>query len=390
MSFFRRLFGAKSNANTEEQNDRDASLEASTATAVEPQTTQVTEQVIEEENPDKVDEVTTEPLSETPLAQAVDEATTIESSENGETTKPVQPDAEMAFTPAAKLAPEETLPHPAEGVTRPLEGDPFDIYQPATGHLTFAHSSDQGMVRNNNQDATYRFFASNHSVDNVPDFGLFIVADGMGGHNHGELASATTVQFIATAVIKSLYLPLLNKSNEDDEEPFTISDILNHAVKEANKQVIRTVPDGGTTLTAVLVLGDVAHFAHVGDSRAYMIRDEKIEQLTRDHSLAQRLIELNQLSADERGDYQHRNVLYRAIGHSEDLEVDTLIRRLPGSAYILLCSDGLWGEVTEEDMVKTITEAKSLQEACDNLVAMANRQGGHDNITALLLKTPIK
>lgn len=380
MSFFRRLFSAKP-ADDENESQQDAdSIQATSDLSDTPALVEPIEEATEssQDNTNHVatiEDATTESEIVSPERDIADTDT--------ENTKP---SASNLNAPTA----EEYIPHPVEGVTRPLERDPFNIYQPISGHLTFAHSSDQGLTRNNNQDSVYRFFASNHSVHNMPDVGLFMVADGMGGHNNGEKASATTVQFIATAILKSLYVPMLNKTDEDNEESFTISEVLNHAVKEANKRVIRTIPDGGTTLTAVLVLGDVAHIAHVGDSRAYLIHDGKIEQLTRDHSLAQRLIELNQLSTEDRSDYQHRNVLYRAIGHNEDLEVDTMIRRLPESAYVLLCSDGLWGEISEADMLRIIRESKSLQEACDTMIALANRNGGHDNITVLLLKTPSK
>lgn len=308
-----------------------------------------------------------------------------------------QPSDELANNPSQDDAPvaiteEDAVINAAVelGVTRPLEGDPYEILQPGVGHLRVAHATDQGMIRTNNQDSLYRFFASSSSVDETPDFGLFIVADGMGGHMNGEQASAVAIQTVANAVIQSLYLPLIMSRFNDDDHTYTISEVMNKAVKDANRRIMMTVPDGGTTLTVALVMGDLAHFAHVGDSRAYIITDGEIEQLTRDHSLAQRLIELNQMSAEEQLENQHRNVLYRAIGHNEDIDVDTLTRRLPAASHILLCSDGLWGEVSNADILEVVLQADSLQAACDSLVAKANQHGGHDNISVMIFKTPSK
>jgi serine/threonine protein phosphatase PrpC len=136
------------------------------------------------------------------------------------------------------------------------------------------------------------------------------------------------------------------------------------------------------------MVGNLAHFAHVGDSRAYLINQRGIEQITRDHSLVQRLIELNQLTLDEAKEHSQRNVLYRALGQSVDLEVDVQTRRMPPASNILLCSDGLWGWVEEHNIQKTIQETHDPQEACNKLIAQANANGGPDNITAILLKMP--
>ena len=157
----------------------------------------------------------------------------------------------------------------------------------------------------------------------------------------------------------------------------------------ANRAVSVGVPDGGgTTLTCALVIGQQVVLSHVGDSRAYIITDESFEQLTRDHSLVQRLQELGQLSAAEAAIHPQRNVLYRAIGQGEGLEVDVDSRRLPSGALILLCSDGLWGLVPDERILSIVRQNATLQSACEALVAAANAAGGPDNITAVMVKLP--
>jgi serine/threonine protein phosphatase PrpC len=272
------------------------------------------------------------------------------------------------------------------GVTQPLPPEPIPMAQ--SGHLVFGQSSDQGMVRTNNQDAAVSFFFTSDTVDDRPDFGVFIVADGMGGHKEGEKASALTASTVMEDIFKTIYLPMIQDEDLHSDRP-TITEALTDAVHTANVKVRDKVKDGGTTITALVVLGDQAYIAHVGDSRAYLITQEAgVEQLTRDHSVVQRLIELDQLTPEEAETHEQRNVLYRAIGQNEEVEVDILRRRLPSNAQILMCSDGLWGLIKRQDIHDIVLNTVDPQEACEKLVALANMNGGTDNITAILLKFP--
>lgn len=273
-----------------------------------------------------------------------------------------------------------------DGATRrlPLE----TVIASRNARIDFGQSTDVGMVRNNNQDSMMSLYYSSRSVDNRPDFGLFIVADGMGGHHDGEKASAIVTRTVAKHVLNSMFIPMLLDIEGDIDRP-PLTESLTEAIQQANDHVLQNVPDGGTTVTAVAIVGDLAYFAHVGDSRAYLITKEGgIEQVTRDHSLVQRLIELDQLTPEEALDHPQQNVLYRAIGQSETLEVDALTRRLPPNSSLLICSDGLWGVVDDDKILSVIREHPEPQEACDKLVAMANTLGGKDNITAILLHIP--
>jgi serine/threonine protein phosphatase PrpC len=291
-------------------------------------------------------------------------------------------DAETRPIPATPVAPPI-----ADGVTRPLSPDKMptihdDFFATAGEHLRFGHASHVGKVRTNNQDAVLTFYVSSESVEAKPSFGLFVVADGMGGHHDGEKASAITTRVVASEVLRNLYLPTL-ADDPDDRVPTT--EVMIEAVHRANAEVIKHVPDGGTTVTAALVIGDLAHIVHVGDSRAYLISKEGVEQITRDHSLVQRLIELDQLTREEAAEHSQRNVLYRALGQNESLEVDTLTRRLPNNSRLLICSDGLWGLVEERELFEVAMNTADPQQACDKLIALANAQGGTDNITAIML-----
>jgi protein phosphatase len=146
------------------------------------------------------------------------------------------------------------------------------------------------------------------------------------------------------------------------------------------------VNEGGTTATVALVFNDQLIIGHVGDSRAYIVTNTGIEQLTRDHSLVQRLQELGQLTAAEAAVHPQRNVLYRAIGQGEGLEVDVHSHRLAPGMRILLCSDGLWGLVSDSLMLEIIWKAPDNQTACNQLVEAANAAGGPDNITAVMVE----
>lgn len=275
----------------------------------------------------------------------------------------------------------------AYGVTRQLPTLESALASP-NQHVLFGYSTDVGMVRTNNQDAVLAFFASQSNVLSTPDFGIFIVADGMGGHHDGEKASAIATQVFVEQVMRKIYLPMLSTNGTEDDPP-PMSELLTASVKACNEEVVKHVPDGGTTITAVTIVGDLAYLVHVGDSRAYLLTaDFGMEQITRDHSLVQRLIELDQLTPEEASRHPQKNVLYRAIGQSEHLEVDTITRRLPAKSHILLCSDGLWNMVPESAIMEAVSEAETPQQACDRLVAVANEHGGADNISVVLLQIP--
>jgi PPM family protein phosphatase len=272
------------------------------------------------------------------------------------------------------------------GVTRPLPQEP--VFAAQTGHIIFGQKSDVGMVRSNNQDSAMSLFFTSDTVDEKPDFGIFIVADGMGGHSEGEKASSITAKTVMQELLKSVYLPMLQESDMDSDRP-TVTEALTTAIERANLAVREQVRDGGTTITAVVILGDQAYLGHVGDSRAYLISENHdVEQLTRDHSVVQRLIELGQLTPEEAETHDQRNVLYRAVGQNEEVDVDILRRRLPPNAYVLICSDGLWGMIEKNDIRDIVANAISPQDACDKLISLANTNGGTDNITAVLLKMP--
>ena len=254
--------------------------------------------------------------------------------------------------------------------------------------LKVGWATDVGEVRRHNEDMALVITAAHDGDDALPVFGLFVLADGMGGHQAGEVASSLASRTVAHQIMRQLYLPTLISQNQDADRP-VLNEVLVDAVRAANDAVASQVPGGGTTLTCALVIDSQAYIAHVGDSRAYLVTEAGLEQITHDHSLVDRLIELGQLTRDEAANHPQKNVLYRAVGQSGVLEVDTYVRTIPPGGRLLLCSDGLWGIVSEADMTRIVTTTPSLQTACEGLVAAANRAGGRDNITAILVEPPL-
>jgi serine/threonine protein phosphatase PrpC len=254
--------------------------------------------------------------------------------------------------------------------------------------LKVGWATDVGEVRRHNEDMALVITAAHDGDDALPVFGLFVLADGMGGHQAGEVASSLASRTVAHHVMRQLYLPVLISQNQDTDRP-ALNEVLVDAVRAANDAVASQVPGGGTTLTCALVIDSQAYIAHVGDSRAYLVAAAGLEQITHDHSLVDRLVELGQLTRDEAANHPQKNVLYRAVGQSGVLEVDTYVRTIPPGGRLLLCSDGLWGIVSEAEMAHIVTTSPSLQAACESLVAAANRAGGRDNITAILVQPPL-
>lgn len=262
--------------------------------------------------------------------------------------------------------------------------------------LRYGLASDVGLGRKNNQDACTAFSVAYTNHERHLNFGLFVVADGMGGHLDGEKASSLCIRVITDHVMHRAYLPLLvghiaGEAEEDEETPPSLpnfTEVLNEGVLASNLAVSERMPNGGTTVTAVIVYNEEVYLTQVGDSRAYLVEDGHMTALTRDHSLVQRLVELQQLTPEQAADHPHRNILYRAIGQSEHLELDSKVMPLSFGARLLLCSDGLWTVVPETEIMEILTDTSDSQAACTKLVEAANGYGGPDNITAVLVDLP--
>lgn len=244
-----------------------------------------------------------------------------------------------------------------------------------------------GKQRDHNEDSLFCLTATLSSGEVPMPCGLYIIADGMGGHQHGEIASNVSVRSMANHVIQKLVLPHFSLNGERVEESY--QEIMQTGVMEAHQAILRDAQGGGTTLTAVLIVGDRMTITHVGDSRAYIIyADGRMEILTHDHSLVKRLEELGQITAEEAAIHPQRNVLYRALGQGEPFEPDINSLPFPRGGCLLLCSDGLWGVVPERELFNIVTTNPDLQQACQLLVDAANTAGGPDNISVIMVRLP--
>jgi serine/threonine protein phosphatase PrpC len=232
--------------------------------------------------------------------------------------------------------------------------------------------SDIGRRRKHNEDY-YGFF---HLGD---DEVLAIVADGMGGHASGEIASRMAVE-----IIREVY----SKERVDQN----VLDALKSAFEIANFSILQKSLEKdelngmGTTATALVIKDDQMFVGHMGDSRAYLFRDSATTQLTKDHSMVNRMVEQGLLSKEEANHHPQRNVIYKALGVSRDADLE-LIGPLP--VYVndiyLLCSDGLSNLVADEEMSKIVKKDKP-PKACEKLIQLANKRGGDDNITVQIVK----
>jgi serine/threonine protein phosphatase PrpC len=278
---------------------------------------------------------------------------------------------------------------PMEG-TRQLAADsaPAISSRRSAQGLAAMAARDIGRVRESNQDSVFAMLTTLPRGGTDVSIGLFIVADGMGGHEGGEVASRLAVRTVVYHVLSQLVMPALDESMTEALQPLMIS-----AVQAANEAIYDSAQvmgtDMGTTCTAALLVGHGLYIAHVGDSRAYLLEPGGLRPLTADHSTVGRLIQLGQLDPSEAREHPLRNQLYRTVGQTPQVLVDFVYQPVGQSSHLLLCSDGLWGLVEEPLMEQALTRSPWPQDACEELIALANLAGGEDNISAVVVALPI-
>jgi serine/threonine protein phosphatase PrpC len=248
--------------------------------------------------------------------------------------------------------------------------------------VDFSGDTHVGMKREINQDALLL----------MPEESLFVVADGMGGHKAGEVASRLAIRtikefFLETGRDKDITWPFRQEGDRVYE-----ADRLVAAVKLANLRVFETAKDNpdmkgmGTTVVALHQSEGKVYIAHVGDSRVYLLRDGRLNQLTVDHSLLNDFKKSMTMTAEDEARFPYKNIIVRALGMKENVEVDlTVVEPLPGDLF-LLCSDGLTGEISDQQIERLLYEETNIVRASGRLIAMANEAGGRDNTTVVLLR----
>jgi PPM family protein phosphatase len=256
---------------------------------------------------------------------------------------------------------------------------------PQTVEHRLGQSTDVGVARILNEDSLFTLQFSKY-LESVPvPLGIYVVADGMGGHAAGEVASGAIVNTIAQKTFDE------SMASVGQVSPGKRRKWIESVIQDANKVVFdmgrKTGSDMGSTVVMAVLDGHDVHIGHVGDSRAYLIDEQGIEALTTDHSLVERLIATNQITREEARLHPQRNVIYRTLGDKPDLEVDTATHTLNAGDRLLLCSDGLNGMVEDEIIRQIVMEqSSSPQDACNRLIEAANTAGGDDNVSVVLVE----
>ncbi|NLN45692.1 MAG: Stp1/IreP family PP2C-type Ser/Thr phosphatase [Clostridiaceae bacterium] len=239
----------------------------------------------------------------------------------------------------------------------------------------YAGATDKGLIRINNEDC-YAILTTNENLPYV-----LIVADGLGGHRKGELASRIAVDYAVSR---------LDGSISSEVDPAALAAQLRDVIEKANVKVyLGSLEDEenqgmGTTLTISVVLPHTLVTAHIGDSRAYLLRDSDLTRITIDHTLVQELLEAGDLTPEQTFNHPKRNVITRALGVPEYMQADTFIHPLRRGDRVLLCSDGLHGYVREAQIRQILRKERDPSVAAARLIERANAVGGEDNITVVL------
>lgn len=235
--------------------------------------------------------------------------------------------------------------------------------------MEYAALTDVGMRRHNNEDSYIVNVSGNDKI--------FIVADGMGGHNAGEIASLEACRITESFVLEG-------KGNIDD--------VLRDGVVKANRDIyVRSCENEamkgmGTTIDVCVIDGNKLHIAHVGDSRVYIVNNESIRRVTRDHSIVGMMLEEGSITEEEARVHPQRNYITRAVGSSANIEVDIICEEIHSGEWVLMCTDGLTNMIEREVLHSVIKNSDSVDDAAEELVKRAKENGGDDNITVILFR----
>ena len=265
--------------------------------------------------------------------------------------------------------------------------------------LIAADGTHPGQLRQVNQDNVMTFV---RSPEMGIAMGLFIVADGMGGHKAGEIASQLAVDTIVNNLSwmleqddigSTMLSPSKNSSNKDDEDLGHFERRLKLAIEEANQVIYEYAQEHptdagnlGCTVTCALLYGDKAFIANVGDSRTYLWHEGELVQITDDHSYVWQLVSEGYIQMEEIYDHPQRNVITRALGNQPEVEVDTWLHTMGIGDRLLLCSDGMWEMIHDQAEIASAMESDQIESAVNQLIEAANGYGGHDNIGVVIVE----
>lgn len=236
--------------------------------------------------------------------------------------------------------------------------------------------TSKGRIRDTNQDFYY--------ISSNIEYPLFIIADGMGGHKAGEVASRMAVEIISSSLEKEI-------KNLNMDENYIINSIRN-SIWRANEEIYNTslkreeCSGMGTTVTLAWDIKGKIYIGHVGDSRAYILRSNNLYQITEDHSLVEELIKNGSISREEAKDHPQKNVITRAVGTSREIQADVIVKERSKGDILLLCTDGLTNMLNDDEIKELLLVNEDIQKACEYLVEKSNDKGGFDNISVVAIK----
>mgnify|MGYP005806815981 FL=1 len=239
-----------------------------------------------------------------------------------------------------------------------------------------AGKSVTGLLRKNNEDTIY----ISNEESRIKN--LYIVADGMGGHKAGEVASSYSVK---------LFTEYINSRSDEELKPENILDTMVEGVSVCNAGLFKKSHEAekfegmGTTFTCAVIEKDVLYIVHVGDSRAYVLRNGSLTQLTRDHSFVMEMLKQGRITLEEAEKHPNRNVITRAVGSEKTVLADTVIEKLSKGDMILLCSDGLSNMVSDDKILSILSGGNNINDILNTLIETANSMGGTDNISAVII-----
>lgn len=250
--------------------------------------------------------------------------------------------------------------------------------------LAWGWATDPGLSRDHNEDYAEGWVYTRASGGLVA---LFVVADGLGGQDSGEVASRMATDAVWAALRDSVWQPIIQG---EEPSPDALQERVAEAVRVANRAVyeerIARGSEMSTTLTMALIVGATAYVANVGDSRSYLWNADGLQRITHDHSLVQRLVDAGQITAEEVYTHPQRNLIYQSIGDRPAVQVDTFRLDVAVDDRLVLCSDGLWEMVHDDGLEEVLLSEPDPQRACDRLVQNANLAGGADNITVIIVQ----
>ncbi len=302
--------------------------------------------------------------------------------EEGYTSQTELPPAVAALFARLSAAPKRLT---AEAVSSALEKVSAELYRSHNVIFSVGQRTDVGVERMVNEDSMLVLMASATFQSTSVPVGIFAVADGMGGHKAGDVASRLVIETIARQGWSRLLSPMFEAQAMLDASSWVTQAVLaaNQALYTQRKATMNNM---GSTLVLALAQGEKVTIANVGDSRAYHLSAAGVRQITTDHSLVEQLVAMGKITREEARVHPRRNVIYRMMGERLDVDVDLFEQVLAPGEALLLCSDGLSGMLEDETIWEIWHTSVSPQEACDRLVDAANQAGGSDNIAVILVQ----